>query len=449
MEPQVQYCTTEDGVSIAYWAIGEGPPLLYLPPMPGNIGLEWRNGAIGPETQSLATRYRLIRADGRGSGLSQRGMVGPLSPETFRLDTEAVLDRLEVPACAIWASGPTGPLAIAFAATRPERVTALILAESFAAFKELGSVPRVQAMIGLIGQDYELYTETISSVFFGFGQSEVAREYAALLRAGQTQEEAVVFGQSMLGVDSSALLPHVRCRTLVVHHRDASLVPLEIAQNLASRIPNAQLVILEGESVAGPRNDMDEAAVIDRFLLGTDAAPRSFPLSRSTSAPGTAVIVFADIAGSTELTERMGDAAFRDRARALDNQLMSVIHREGGNVIEGKLLGDGLLATFPTARQGIAAGVALAAAGDAAGLPLHVGIHAGDVIREQANVFGGAVNIAARIAGEAAPGEVLVSDVVRALGRTSAGAEFDDRGERALKGIGEPQRLWSVVRTRS
>lgn len=228
MEPQVQYCTTADGVSIVHWAIGEGPPLLDLPPMPGNVGVEWRNGAMGPELQSLATRYRLIRFDGRGSGLSQRA-GGGLTTETFRLDAEAVLDRLGVESCIIKAAGPSGALAIAFSVAKPARVSALVLSEAFASFAEVTPNPRVQAMIGLVGQDYELYTETMASVFFGFAQSDVAREYATLLRSSQTHEEALAFGQAMLELDVRPLLPQVRARTLVLHHRDATLVPLEVA----------------------------------------------------------------------------------------------------------------------------------------------------------------------------------------------------------------------------
>ena len=75
---------------------------------------------------------------------------------------------------------------------------------------------------------------------------------------------------------------------------------------------------------------------------------------------------------------------------------------------------------------------------------MHLGLHAGDVIREENNVYGGAVNIASRISGLSAPGEVLVSDVVRTLARTSAGVSFEDRGEQALKGVGEPVRVWAV-----
>jgi class 3 adenylate cyclase len=159
---------------------------------------------------------------------------------------------------------------------------------------------------------------------------------------------------------------------------------------------------------------------------------------------GTAVILFADIVDSTALTERLGDAAFRDKARELDGALRGIINENAGTPIEGKLLGDGVLAVFTSARQAIEAALACGAAGASAGLPLHLGLHAGDVIREENNVYGGAVNIASRISGLSAPGEVLVSETVRSLARTSAGVRFEERGEQSLKGVGEAVRVWAV-----
>jgi adenylate cyclase len=159
---------------------------------------------------------------------------------------------------------------------------------------------------------------------------------------------------------------------------------------------------------------------------------------------GMTAILFADIVDSTALTERLGDAAFRAKARDLDSALRGIIREHRGTAIEGKLLGDGVLAVFTSARQAIEAALACATAGEDGGLPLHLGLHAGDVIREDNNVYGGAVNIASRISGLSAPGEVLVSDIVRGLARTSAGVRFEDRGEQPLKGVGEPLRVWAV-----
>ncbi len=174
-------------------------------------------------------------------------------------------------------------------------------------------------------------------------------------------------------------------------------------------------------------------------FLDEDSEPAEAPIPE-----GTALILFADIADSTALTERLGDSAFRAKARELDGALRSVIREHSGTPIEGKLLGDGVLAVFTSARQAIEAALSCGRAGDEAGLPLHLGLHAGDVIREDDNIYGGAVNIASRISGLSAPGEVLVSETVRSLARTSAGVRFEDRGEQTLKGIDDPVRVWAV-----
>ena len=131
-------------------------------------------------------------------------------------------------------------------------------------------------------------------------------------------------------------------------------------------------------------------------------------------------------------------------ARELDSTLRETIVGRGGTPVDGKLLGDGVLATFPSAARAIDAALMCGKAGDELGLPLHLGLHAGDVIQEEGNVFGGAVNIAARISGLSAPGQVLVSETVRSLARTSAGVEFEDRGEQEMKGVGEPVRVYAV-----
>jgi class 3 adenylate cyclase len=185
--------------------------------------------------------------------------------------------------------------------------------------------------------------------------------------------------------------------------------------------------------------------IVAEFLEGV-APDEARPKDRAShgAAGGTAVILFADIADSTAMTERLGDAAFRAKARDLDAALRSKISDAGGTVIDAKTLGDGVLATFASAAQGIAAAQRCARSGAAAGLPLHLGLHAGDVLHEQGNVYGGVVNIASRLCGLSAPGEILVSQTVRDLARTSAGVTFEDRGERALKGIADRVRVFAV-----
>jgi class 3 adenylate cyclase len=160
--------------------------------------------------------------------------------------------------------------------------------------------------------------------------------------------------------------------------------------------------------------------------------------------PDTLVLLFADIVDSIPHTERLGDAQFRERARELDGLLRAIVSENRGTTVEGKLVGDGVLAVFPSARSAINCALACGALAASVGFELHLGIHAGDVIRDGNNVFGGAVNIASRISVATNPGEILVSETVRGIARTSGGVVFEDRGEYMLKGIDEPMRLFTV-----
>lgn len=186
-----------------------------------------------------------------------------------------------------------------------------------------------------------------------------------------------------------------------------------------------------------PRFVMNVRGVGYRLQRGPD------PLKTSGT---TAVILFSDIADSTGMTERLGDGAFRDASRALDERLREAIRGAGGTPIDGKLLGDGVMAVFASAREAIDAAWRCNDVSAHSELPLHLGIHAGDVIHELDNVYGGAVNIASRICGLSAPGEILVSDVVRGMARTSTGVTFEDRGEQEMKGVGDPVRVYAVGR---
>jgi len=160
---------------------------------------------------------------------------------------------------------------------------------------------------------------------------------------------------------------------------------------------------------------------------------------------GTVNIMFADIANSTDLTEELGDAAFRARARELFATSVAIIKEYDGSLIEGKLLGDGVLAVFNSTHSAIECAIQLNLASSASELKLHIGLNAGDVIKEDNNIYGGAVNLAARISGSSEPGEILVSDTIRNLAKTSTNVSFNPKGEYTLKGISEPHQLYGIT----
>lgn len=442
MEPRIQYAKTSDGVSIAFSVLGQGPPLVLLVPF-NHAGLEWGVPEVRGHHERMAQKHMLVRYDGRGCGLSDRD-VDVFSLGSSLLDLQAVVDHLKLERFALYAFQYAGPVAIAYAAQHPERVSHLILWCSCARGSDMTS-PQLRGLGRLLNSNWSLYAETVAHAVLGWSEGEPARAYAALLREAVSQESC---RQQLLAAgqfDVTHLLGEVRCPALVLQRRHVPVPQVEVAKSLAGQITNARLVLLEGTSMAGYLGDTEAVlSAIDEFLSERETTEPS-----ATELPqGTAIILFADIAESTALTERLGDAAFRDKARELDGSLRAVIRDHEGTPIEGKLLGDGVLAVFTSARHAIGAALRCGEAGESAGLPLHLGVHAGDVIREDdGNVYGGAVNIAARIAAESAPGEVLVSGTVRDLARTSAGVAFEDRGEQSLKGVGEPVRVFAV-RTR-
>jgi class 3 adenylate cyclase len=439
MEPPIHYAQTSDGVSIAYWTIGEGTPFVHMPWFRmSHVQLEWQIPEIKRWYEALAGRMRLVRYDGRGIGLSQRS-VSDYSLDALVRDVEAVADRLGLPQFALFGLVHTGPVAIAYAARHPERVSKLVLWCTYARSSDYSQSSEIQATRDVMDKNWEMYTNTLAHVRLGWSEGEPARRFAAVMQESVSPEALQASISAFKDLDVTELLPRVQCPVLLLHRRQLSWLPVDTAKDLASRLPDARLTLIEGESGAPYLGDADGVLnTITEFLgVGEAPLPRLAP-------GGTAVILYADIAESTALTERLGDRAFREKARELDASLRAAIRRRSGTPIEGKLLGDGVLAVFPSARQAIEAAVQCREQGAQADLPLHLGIHAGDVIREDSNVYGGAVNIASRIAGLAAAGEILVSETVRSLARTSAGVRFEDRGEQALKGIGDAVRVWAV-----
>jgi len=437
MEPQIQYVKTSDGVSIAYYAIGSGPPLIQLSPGSfTNIEDEWDIPAQQGRLRATASLFTCIRYDLRGCGLSDRD-VTDLSLQAMTRDLEAVVDRAAPGTCAIGGPGYTAAVAVAYAAAYPERVSHLVLWAPVGPTK----VESLDRLVQLARTDWRLASDSYISAVDDWSSPEDARRWAAMMRNGVSPETYLRYEAERAVWDVEDLAPRVQARTLVMHPRDHRYFSAEFPRRLAAAIPGARLALPEGATVLTP--GPQALATMAQFLSELSGVIPEERRERGQPT-GMTAILFADIVDSTALTEEVGDEAFRQKARGLDDALRKIIRDTDGTPVEGKLLGDGVLSVFSSAKNAIDAAMRFGEAGESVGLQLHLGIHAGDVIREEDNVFGGAVNIAARISSESEAGEVLVSQTVRDLARTSAGVKFDDRGERELKGVGEPVRLYAV-----
>ena len=439
MQPQVQYVKTSDGVNIACVAKGQGMPLLV------SVSPSFVTASalvdLTPFWRRLTASFQVMIFDSRGFGQSDRD-VDDFSVDALALDFAAAATCFGDEELALFATGDSVPAAVTYAVRQPERVSHLILLDGWSWVEDFRGTPASQIEEAIREQDWGLHTETMARAFQRLEGPE-AKAFAASMRATATGESWNGLQRACLTTDVRQALPGVRARTLIVNSRQSRFLVPEAGQRMAAAIPNSRLALIDDRLL----QHQSTCALIEEFVLGRVVDQPStvdpVPVERLS---GTTIILFADIVDSTPLTETLGDTAFRTKARELDTTLRNVIRGNAGTPIEGKLLGDGVLATFASAKQAIEAALACGRAGDEVGLPLHLGIHAGDVIREGGNVFGGAVNIAARVSALSGPGEVLVSGTVRDLARTSAGVSFEDRCEQALKGVGEAVRVFRVVR---
>ena len=441
MEPRIQYTHTADGVSIAFWTLGEGTPLVHMPNLPwSHIQLEWQVPGQRRWYERLAENRKLVRYDGRGTGLSDRN-VADYSVDARMLDLQAVVERLGVQRFVLLGPTTAAPVAIAYAARHPEAVSHLVL---WCTWGREGA--RAQVLRLREGVDWELYTEAVAHATFGWAAAEEAHRYAAYFRECTTPEAARATFRALAEFDVTPVLSQVRAPTLILQRRQVAVLPgLEVAKGLASGIPDARLVLLEGASVL-PWDDMEAVlAAIEEFLGDSEPAPAG---AEPVAAGGLCTILFTDVEGSTALTERLGDAKAREVLRNHERIVREALRAHGG--AEVKAMGDGFMASFSSATRALECAIAMQRAFAAhddehpeTPIRVRIGLNAGEPIAEEADLFGTAVILAARIAAQAKGGEILASDVVRQL-VAGKGFLFADRGEVALRGFEDPVRLYEV-----
>jgi class 3 adenylate cyclase len=449
MEPLIQYAKTKDGVSIAYWTLGEGMPLVIMPVLFASIQAEWQFPDFRRWYERLAASRKLVRYDRRGTGLSERD-VTDFSLDSHLQDLQAVTDQLGLDRFALFAGFHSGLVAITYATRRPERLTHLVLWCSYARGLDISESPQVRAWSALIDKDWEFFSESVAQFLGGWSTGKEARRYAAYIRESITPEALQGSLAEITQFDVSALLPDVSSPTLILHRRHVPYPKVEVARALASRIPDARLALLEGESLSWSGGDTEPVlTAIEEFLgEGEEAAAGVLPLGPSAFR----TVLFTDVEGSTALTQRLGDARARELLREHERIVREALRAHGGS--EVKTMGDGFMASFSAATRALECAIAMQRAfaewneGAEEPIRVRVGLNAGEPIAEEdpdgrSDLFGTAVNLAARIAAKAKGAEILVSDVVRQL---VAGKDFlfADRGEANLKGFDEPVRLYEV-----
>ena len=422
MEPPIRYVRSADGTRIAYASAGEGPVLvrLAIPGFDGSQSFAWDT-----TTQELTEHFTVVRYDCRGSALSERNIDG-YSLDAMVADLGAVARAFAPAPVALSAVVDLTPVALRFAAENPEIVSHLVLYDAFSRAAEYRDSAFRQFDRSMENADWDLYLQTFLKVNLRLPEP-MARAGARMINRNISRDLWWAFPRSVETWDVDALLRRVRAKTLLIDNPESYV---GVGARMAADIPDSEFRIIDNRV-------FQEVSVLTDFIL-RDTEPE--PSLRS----GMTAILFLDIADSTALTERLGDTTFRTAARELDERAREAIRGAGGIPVEGKVLGDGVMAAFTSAAEAIDGARRCFDLSADSELKLHIGVHAGDVMQEGNTLYGGTVNIAARICGLCEPGEILVSATVRDLARTSAGVTFADRGEHALKGIQDRVRLFAV-----
>jgi class 3 adenylate cyclase/pimeloyl-ACP methyl ester carboxylesterase len=434
---EFKYAKSGD-VSIAYATYGEGPPdIVFAHGFVGNIEIERETPFQRAFHDGVASFSRFILFDRRGTGLSDRPREAA-TLETRMDDVRAVLDSAGSDRAILFGTVEAAAMCLLFAATYPERTLGLILYNAYAKGTWEPDYPWAQTIEEQREQlehalrtwgTYENARETIRAVAASYADDpEFIASWARHDRLSASPGAVRTILRMMADVDIRDVLGAVRVPTLVVH------VPRgrEEAEYIAARIPGARRFEVSGPDFAIYRQTDTLLPEVERFVRGLDEREPETVL---------ATVLFTDIVGSTAKLAELGDAGWRalvERHHALVRQQLSRFRGE-----EVDTAGDGFFARFDGPIRAVRCAQAIGESMRELGLDVRAGLHTGECELVDGKITGLAVNIGARVAAHAGPGEVLVSSTVKDL-VAGSDLQFEDHGVAELKGVPGEWRLFAA-----
>ncbi|KKK69396.1 hypothetical protein LCGC14_2934440, partial [marine sediment metagenome] len=273
MEQQIRFCTTSDGVRIAYATAGKGPPLVLSPGWVSHLKFAWTQPGTRAYLEGLARGRLLVRYDKRGTGLSDWD-AQDLSTEARLRDLEAVVETLGLERFALMGYSEGGPTAIVYAARYPEKVSHLILYGSFHRWPH----PReaVEPILSLIRAQWGLGSAALTAAFVPSGDPAQVAYFTELERVGASAESASMLLEVNMDINVTPSLKDIQAPTLIVHRRGDAVAPFNVAREMAALIPDSRFEPLEGD--LHPPGLGDSAAIIDAvdaFLREGAAQPET------------------------------------------------------------------------------------------------------------------------------------------------------------------------------
>lgn len=440
--PETRYATTEDGVSIAYQTVGDGPVDLVLELESwGNVEIMWELEQLADLFERLSASCRLILHDRRGTGLSGGSTFPTL--ETRARDLLSVLDTIRSSRAALFGYRTSGAAFALFAATHPDRVSSLVWFKGVATRRWSPEYPW--------GETPDEHRQEAAIVRDAMGTKEFGREWivaAAPSLAGDEslQEKVARLDRHFMApstaaewitveseTDVTSVLPSLRCPTLVIDFEQS--ISAAQSRHVQDRIPGSQLTLISGEPHLLPFGDRAEIVAAVRDFIGRERA-----VAMSATVLGS--VLFTDIVGSTEHQSAVGDRAWTDVVRRHHAIVRDALERWQG--VENDTAGDGFYATFDGPARAMGCALDVVRLVRDLGIEIRAGIHTGECEVVDGKYAGLAVTVGSRIAAMAGPSDVLVSRTVKDL-TAGSGFTFEDMGEHDLKGVQEPWHLYRVT----
>lgn len=441
--PQTRYARSGE-IGIAYQVLGEGEmDLVVAFPFISHLDLLWENAAQSRFMRRLGSFARVILFDRRGVGLSDPAGGAPTLEERMD-DVRAVMDAAGSERAALLGMSEGATMCVLFAATYPQRTSALVLWGAMARSTAAPDYPWAPEREAVVEAQQELVGPmwgqgaTIDIFSPSMAGEPRARELQARFeRQAASPMRASQLFEMFLDTDVRGALPLIQAPTLVLHRRQDRAVNYRAARWLAEQIESSRYSELQGEDHFPWVGDSEAAlAAIEEFLTGVRPGPAPERV--------LATVLFTDIVDSTRLAGELGDRRWRELLEQHQELVREQLLRFEGREI--KTTGDGFLATFDGPTRAAECARAIADEMPALGLDVRAGLHAGEVELMGDDVGGIAVHVAARIASLAGPGAVLASRTVRDLA-SGSGVGFESFGRHSLKGVADEWEVYSVAAT--
>jgi pimeloyl-ACP methyl ester carboxylesterase len=374
MFPETRYTKSGD-VNIAYQVVGDHPlDIVYVPGWISNIDFAWQNPPYKRMCERLSSFGRLILFDKRGTGLSDRDVGFPTLEQRMD-DVRAVMDAAGSERATLFGHSEGGTMSVLFAATYPERTTALVLFGSFArrlwaSDYPWGPTPEERAAwVDAPEREWREGVDVTRSAPSRANDRSFAAWLTSYNRNAASPGTATMLAQMNSEIDVRGVLSAVRVPTLVLHRAGDQHVKVEEGRYLAEQIPDAKFVELQGSDhtlFASPADDfVDE---IEEFLTGARRTPEAQRVLET--------LLFTDIVGSTDIAAKLGDAPWGELLSQHDSNVRYLLGRYRGR--EVKTTGDGFLAAFDGPARAIEAARAIMDAPQPLEINIRAGIHTGE-----------------------------------------------------------------------